>query len=85
MKGAPIIEVKTQEDGVLLVRFNSGNWVSLNMKPRFKVFRFGVLSNPDVFASADTDGNFVHWYKNGNLVAELAFEEIMKMVFGEAY
>ena len=85
MKGAPILEVEAQEDGVLLVRFDSGNSVSLDMKPKFNAYRFGVLSNPEVFASADTNGDFIYWYKDGMVVAELGFGEIMKMVLGEAY
>ncbi|NLZ56621.1 MAG: hypothetical protein GX900_08200 [Clostridiaceae bacterium] len=58
---------------------------TLDMKPKFIFYRFGVLSNPEVFASANTDGNFVRWYKDGLVVAELGFAEIMKMVLGEAY
>jgi hypothetical protein len=85
MRGVPISEVKAQENGVLLVSFDSGNSITLDMKPRFGSYRFGVLSNPEVFASADTDGSFVHWYKNGMVVAELGYGEIMIMVLGESY
>lgn len=85
MKEKPILEVKALEDGVLSVSFGSGNSVTLDMKPKFIFYRFGVLSNPEVFASANTDGNFVRWYKDGLVVAELGFAEIMKMVLGEAY
>ena len=85
MKREPISEVKAQDNGVLLVSFGSGNSVTLDMKPRFGSYRFGVLSNPEIFASADTDGNFIHWYKNEMVVAELGFGEIMIMVLGEAY
>ncbi|HPY64047.1 MAG TPA: hypothetical protein PL100_00405 [Bacillota bacterium] len=85
MKKEPISEVKIQENGVLLVSFDSGNSVTLDMKPRFGSYRFGVLSNPEIFASADTDGSFVRWYKNGMAVAELGFGEIMIMVLGETY
>ncbi len=81
----PILEVKTQENGVLLVMLKSGNRVSVDMKPRFNTYRFGVLSDPEIFASADTDGNFVQWRKNGMVVAELGFGEIIKIVFGEDY
>jgi len=85
MKGEPILEVKALEDGVLLVTFGNGNSVTLDMKPKFIVYRFGVLSNPDVFASVDTNGSFIRWYKGGMVVAELGYGEIMKMVLGEAY
>ena len=85
MEGAPILEVKAQEDGVLLLRFDSGNLLSLDMKPKFSTYRFGVLSDSEVFASADTDGYFVYWYKNGMAVAELGSGEIMEMTRREAY
>lgn len=85
MKGEPILEVKAQEEGVLQITFNNGNMVSLDMKPKFIAYRFGVLSNPEIFASVDTDGNFIRWHKDGMVVAELGFGEIMKMVLGEAY
>jgi hypothetical protein len=85
MNGEPISEVIAQKDGVLQVNFSTGNSVILDMKPKFIAYRFGVLSDPAVFASADTDGNFVYWYKNGIPVVELGFGEISKMVLGEAY
>ncbi len=85
MEAMPILEVKAQENGVLLVTFKSGNKVSVDMKPKFNTYRFGVLSDSEIFAGADTDGNFVHWYKDGMVVAELGFGEIIKIVFGEAY
>jgi len=85
MRRGPILEAKALEDGFLSVSFDSGNSVTLDMKPKFILYRFGVLSNPEIFASADTDGNFVHWYKDEMIVAELGFAEIMKMVLGEAY
>jgi hypothetical protein len=55
------------------------------MKPKFITYRFGVLSNPEIFTSANTDGYFVRWYRDGMVVAELGFGEIMRMVLGEAY
>ncbi|NLL91004.1 MAG: hypothetical protein GX222_01105 [Ruminococcaceae bacterium] len=85
MRAGPILSVKSQEDGILQVDFCTGNSVTLDMRPRFFCYRFGVLSNPDIFSTANTDGNFVRWYKNNMVVAELGFDEIMKMVLGEAY
>lgn len=85
MEKGPMVTVKARENGILQVTFESGNWVNLDMKPRFKTYRFGVLSKPQIFASADTDGSFVRWYKDGLVVAELAFGEIMTLLVGEAY
>lgn len=87
MKGRPITKVEPMENGILRVTFDTGNFVTVDMKPLFVGFRFGVLQHPEVWQSADTDGGFVHWYKNDNSipVAELAYDEIMKMTLGESY
>lgn len=87
MKGRPITKVKPMENGILQVTFDTGNSVTVNMKPRFIGFRFGVLQQLDIWRSADTDGGFIHWYKSGcsTPVAELAYYEIMKMTLGESY
>lgn len=87
MKGRPITKVEPMENGILQVTFDTGNLVMVDMKPRFTGFRFGALQQSDIWTSADTDGGFVHWYKSGCLapVAELAYDEIMKMTLGESY
>lgn len=87
MKGKPITKVEPLENGILRVTFDTGNCVMVDMKPSFDKFRFGALQNPDIWRSADTDGGFVHWYKNGCTapVAELAYDEIMKITLGESY
>lgn len=85
MKGKPITKVEPLENGVLRVTFDTGNCVTINMKQSFNMFRFGVLQNIDVWRSANTDGGFVRWYKNGLPVVELAYNEIMKMTLGESY
>lgn len=85
MKGQPIAKVEPMKNGILLVTFDTGNSVVVDMKPSFEGFRFGVLKNQEVWETANTDGGFVHWYKNGMAVAELAYDEIMRMVLGESY
>lgn len=85
MKGQPITRVEPLGNGILRVTFDTGNSVTVDMKPTFGGFRFGVLQNPDIWRTADTDGGFIHWYKNGMPVAELAYNEIMKMTLGESY
>ncbi len=85
MKGQPIESVEPLDDGVLKITFDTGNRVTLDMKPKFKGFRFGVLENSAIWLSVDTDGGFVYWYKNGVPVAELAYNEIMQMILGESY
>jgi hypothetical protein len=78
MKESPISGVTAREDGILQVCFNTGNLIFLNMKPKFNSYRFGILSNTKIFLSAVTDGNFIRWYKDKMVVAELGFREIIK-------
>jgi len=85
MKGQPIIQVEPMEGGILQVAFDTGNKVMVDMKPGFAGFRFGALADITIWQSADTDGSFVYWYKNGLPIAELAYNEIIKMTLGESY
>jgi len=56
MKGRPITRVEPMANGILRVTFDTGNSVTVDMKPPFGGFRFGVLQNPDIWQTADTDG-----------------------------
>lgn len=85
MKWGPIKQAIAMEDGILCVVFVTGNSVIVDMKPSFQGFRFGILKNPKVWNTLDTDGRFVYWYKEGSIVSELAYNEIMKMTLGESY
>lgn len=85
MKGLPITQVEPLADGILRVIFDTGNFVIVDMKPRFNSFRFGVLQWPEVWETADTNGAFVYWYRDRMAVAELAYNEIVKMTLGESY
>ena len=87
MKGRPITKVESLENGILQVTFDTGNLVTVDMKPFFTGFRFGALQHLEIWHSVDTNGVFVHWYKSGCPVpvAVLAHDEIMKMTLGESY
>lgn len=85
MKGEPIKQVEARENGILCIIFDTDNSALVDMKPFFQGFRFGILKNPQVWKTADTDGGFVHWYKDGIVVAELSYSEIMKMMLGNSY
>ncbi len=85
MMGRPILKVEPLPDGLIRVLFDTGNSVTVNMKPRFSGARFAVLRKPEIWWSADTDGTFIHWYRDHLAVAELAYDEIMKMTLGESY
>lgn len=85
MKGMPITQVEPLAEGILRVTFDTGNSVTVDMKPFFNGFRFGVLQRSEIWRTADTDGAFVHWYRNDMAIAELAYNEIIKMTLGESY
>jgi hypothetical protein len=85
MKGLPITQVETLPMGILKVDFDTGNYVMLDMTPRFNHFRFSALQRAEVWRSVDTDGAFIHWYRGGMVVAELAYNEIIKMILGDSY
>ena len=85
MKGRPILKVEPMPDGLIRVIFDTGNSVTVNMNPRVSGARFSVLQKPEVWWSADTNGAFIHWYRDDLAVAELAYDEIMKMTLGESY
>lgn len=85
MKGQPITKVEPLENGILKVTFDTGNSVTVDMKPGFSGFRFAALQDPEIWQTAGTDGSFIHWYKNALPVAELAYNELMKMTIGESY
>lgn len=85
MRGKPITKVEPLEDNVLKITFDTGNCVTIDMKQRIENFRFGALQDPNIWETADTDGGFIYWRKNGLPVVELAYNEIMKMTLGESY
>lgn len=85
MKGEPIKQAEAMENGILCVIFNTEHSALVDMKSCFQGFRFGILKNPEVWKTADTDGGFVHWYKDDIVVAELSYSEIMKMMLGNSY
>ncbi len=85
MRGRPITIVEPLDDWILKVTFDTGNSVTIDMEPSLSIFRFGVLQDINIWETGDTDGGFIHWYKNGIPVVELAYNEIMKMTLGESY
>lgn len=82
MKNGPIESVEPMEGHVLRAVFDNGNSVTVNFSPRLHTFRFGVLKSPAVWQSADTNGVFVHWHRDGREVVEVAYDELMKMTLG---
>ena len=83
----PIKKVESLKNGILQVTFETGNQVNMDMNSLLIGFRFGVLKHEEIWNSANTDGYFIYWYKKGCPVpvVELAYDEIMRMTFGEFY
>ncbi len=70
-----ITDVKSMEDYILQVKFVSGSYVLLDMKPRLDSVRFCPLKKPEVWRSATTNGLFVRF---GNV--EISHDEILTML-----
>jgi hypothetical protein len=85
MKKAPIASVTPMQDRILQVNFNTGNTALVDLKPRLGLIRFRALTIPEIWDSADTDGGFVHWYRDGIAVVELSYDEMLSMMVGETY
>lgn len=85
MKGIPITQVEPLENGVIRVSFDTGNVAIVDLSPRFHTYRFGVLQKPEVWRSVDTNGTFIHWYRDGIAVVEMAYDELIRMILGESY
>ena len=85
MKNNAIKSIKPMKNGILKVVLDTGNSLSVDLSDKLMTARFGVLKNKDVWQSADTDGTFVHWYKDDIEVVELSFDELMQMTLGSSY
>ncbi len=81
----PIESVRPLQDGILEVNFFTGNKIWVNFTPRFQGARFGILQKPEVWESVVSHGDFVHWYRDGLAVVEVAYDELLTMVAGEQY
>ena len=73
------------QDGVLQIIFETGSTAVVNLKSKFETIRFCPLQEETVWKSAETDGNFVRWYRNGFQVVEVACDELLGMIVGRSY
>ena len=79
----PIKSVMTLDGHLLQVTFHTGNCAVVDLKPHLQSVRFRALSNKEIWETADTNGGFIHWYQSGVMVVELAWNEVVEMLWGE--
>ena len=70
-----IQSVAVINDYKLEALLDNGSSVTLSLKPRLGTVRFGLLADPEFFATAKTDGSFIHW---GNKV-EISLSELFQL------
>ena len=85
MEKVPISAVWPLQDGVLQVVFETGSTALVSLQPRFQGARFFPLREEGVWKSAETDGRFVRWYRDGFPVVEMACDELLQMIVGRSY
>lgn len=70
-----MVRVVPREDYLLDVELDDGSRVMLSLKSRLGTVRFGMLSDPDFFNKATTDGSYVRW---GNTI-EISIKEVFQL------
>ena len=71
-----ITEVHPKEDYQLEVILDNGSSIMLNLQPKLKTLRFGLLRDVDFFQCADTDGSMIRW--DGKV--EISISEVFQMI-----
>ena len=65
------------KDHRLFMDMESGSTVTVDLSVKLKTMRFRELADEDLFMTAQTDGNYVHW-GHGRLSAP--FNELLQVV-----
>jgi len=71
-----IAEVKACGDYLVIINFENGHSVTIDMKKKLHTIRFSELRDEQVFNAAKTDGKSVHW--PGGI--SITISEIMEIV-----
>lgn len=56
-----IERIAVQDNYTLEIFLDNGSIITFNLTSRLGTLRFSLLSDPDLFASATTDGRFIRW------------------------
>lgn len=81
-QSGPIKTVEPLDNGLLRVTFFAGGVVDVPVKDYMFHARLCPLKEQNVFSSASTDGSFVRWYRDGIMVVDLSWEEVVQMAVG---
>ncbi len=68
--------VYPKEDYHLEILLSNGNNVTLNLKPKLKTIRFGLLHDDEFFRLVETDGKVIRWQNKVTLSSSEVFEMI---------
>ena len=85
MKKIPISAVWPLQAGVLQIIFGTGSTAIIDLLSKFQTARFCPLREEEVWQSAETDGQFIRWYRVGLPVVEIACDELLGMIVGKPY
>ena len=78
----PIQDVKPLANGVLRLILETGGVMDIPLSLYFRDARPCPLQEEAVWNHVDTNGRFVHWYRNGLEVAELGWDELVGLALG---
>lgn len=70
-----IKSVVPKEDYKMEVLLDNGSSITLNLKNRLEMVRFGMLSNKEFFKTVTTDGIYIQWGNN----IEISISEVFQL------
>ena len=78
----PIRDVEPLSDGVLRLILETGGTMDVPLASYFQEARLCPLREEAVWNHVDTNGRFVHWYRNELEVVELGWDELVGLALG---
>ena len=81
-RNGPIQGVQPLADGILRLILETGGKLDVPLSSHFKEVRFCPLQDEIVWNNVDTNGRFVHWYRNQMEVVELGWDELVGLALG---
>ena len=78
----PIRGVEPLSEGILRLILETGGILDVPLAPHFKETRLCPLGERSVWNNVDTNGRFVHWYRNELEVVELGWDELVGLALG---
>ena len=78
----PIRDVEPLSDGILRLILETGGTLDVPLASHFQEARLCPLREEAVWNNVDTNGRFVHWYRNELEVVELGWDELFGLALG---